>query len=160
MAAEADLVQEHLERGDRPQYSILHYLGHGYRAPQEQDGYLVFENRGGTVDYLDVARLGYVLVGRASEFKLAIISACQSESVAEAIFTIGVDFVIAIEGDQSVYEAAAVAFYRRFYQSLLTGNTLDQAFVAGQRAISIDETRPVNWSPVYRVRQKISGKEE
>src|SRR5262245_47841461 len=96
MAAEADLVQEYLERGDRPHYSVLHYLGHGYRAPQEQDGYLVFENRGGTADHLDIVKLSNVMAGRASEFKLAIISACHSESVAEAIFTIGVDFVIAI----------------------------------------------------------------
>jgi hypothetical protein len=31
LAAEADTVQEHLDRGDGPRYSVLHYLGHGYK---------------------------------------------------------------------------------------------------------------------------------
>src|SRR5262245_35048025 len=139
MAAEADAVQEHLERGDRQRYSVLHYLGHGYRPAQAQDGFLVFEDIGGMANLLDVARLNYTLAGAAAEFKVTVISACHSESVADALFAVGVDFVVAIEGDQTVYEVAAIAFCRRFYQSLLTGNTIDRAFDAGRRAIFVDE---------------------
>ncbi|HKQ78331.1 MAG TPA: CHAT domain-containing protein [Blastocatellia bacterium] len=139
-AAEAGALQDHLERGDRPRYSILHYLGHGYKPPQSQDGYLIFENRGGSADHLDVTRLAMALAGAAAEFKLAVVSACHSESVAQSMFAVGVERVVAIEGDQNVYEAAAIAFCRLFYLSLLTGNSLDRAFDAGRRAVFTDET--------------------
>lgn len=138
--AEADAVHSHLSRGDRQPYSILHYLGHGYKPVGGQDGFLIFENRDGVADPLDVTRLAIALGGRDGEFKLAVVSACHSESVAQAMFAIGVQHVVAIEGEHSVYEAAAVAFCRRFYQSLLTGNSLDPAFDAGRRAIFTDET--------------------
>jgi hypothetical protein len=58
--------------------------------------------------------------------------------VAQALFDIGVQQVVAIEGDQSVYEVAAVTFFNRFYRSLLTGAAPEAAFAAGQRAVRLD----------------------
>jgi hypothetical protein len=65
-AAEAKALQDHLERGDRPRYSVLHYLGHGYKPPQSQNGYLIFESRDGAADPLDVTRLAIALSGWVS----------------------------------------------------------------------------------------------
>ena len=138
--AEADAVQGYLERGDRPQYRALHYLGHGFKAEKESSGFLIFERKDGNADALDATRLAYTLSANEGEFKLAIISACHSESVAGALFAVGAEHVLAIEGDKTVYEAAAIAFCRRFYQSLLTGNSLAKACDAGRRAIVNDET--------------------
>lgn len=139
-AAEADSVQSHLARGDRRPYSALHYLGHSYKAPNQSDGRLIFEGRDGAADPLDLTRLAITLANHEREFKLAIVSACHSESVAQSFFAVGVEHVVAIGGEHSVYEAAAVAFCRRFYQSLLTSNSLDRAFNAGQQAIFTDQT--------------------
>ncbi len=139
-AAEADSVQSHLARGDRRPYSALHYLGHGYKPPNQSDGRLIFEGRDGAADPLDVTRLAITLANHDREFKLAVVSACHSESVAQSFFAVGVEHVVAIEGEHSVYEAAAVAFCRRFYMSLLTGNSLDRAFDDGKRALFTDET--------------------
>ncbi len=139
-AAEAEKVQEHLSRGDNPPYAVLHYLGHGYKAPDEADGFLIFEKDDGTADPLDQIRLSLTLKGVAAGFKLAVISACHSQSVANALFAVGVEHVIAIDGDKTVYEAAAVAFCRRFYQTLLTGRNLLESFTSGKEALFTDKT--------------------
>ncbi|HMZ17489.1 MAG TPA: tetratricopeptide repeat protein, partial [Blastocatellia bacterium] len=151
-AAEAQAVQEHLSLGDSPHYDVLHYLGHGYKPPGKADGVLYFEKTDGTADALDQTRLAQTLSGTAAKFQLAVISACHSESVAAALFAVGIPHVVAIDGDHSVYEAAAVAFCRRFYQSLLTGNSLQQAFDDGKRALFTDET-------MRRLGDKATGEE-
>ncbi|MFN8003152.1 MAG: CHAT domain-containing protein [Acidobacteriota bacterium] len=99
-AAEADKVHEHLSLGSSLRYDVLHYLGHGYKAPDEADGVLIFEKDDGTADALDQIRLGIALKGAAAGFKLAVISACHSASVANALFAVGIDHVIVIDGDK------------------------------------------------------------
>jgi tetratricopeptide (TPR) repeat protein len=68
-----------------------------------------------------------------------VLSACHSESVTEAIISLGVRHIVAIEADASVYEIAAVQFYRRFYQTLLTSGTVQEAFTAGRNAVLTDD---------------------
>jgi tetratricopeptide (TPR) repeat protein len=51
------------------------------------------------------------------------------------MLALGVCHVVAVEADQSVYELAAMAFYRRFYLALLTGASVSEAFEAGRRAV-------------------------
>lgn len=49
-AAEAEKIQDHLSRGNSPRYAVLHYLGHGYKAPDDADGVLIFEKDDGSAD--------------------------------------------------------------------------------------------------------------
>ena len=136
--AEAEAVQSHLARGNRLRYGLLHYLGHGADPDGELGKSLIFEDAGCLSDPIDPTRLAYVFKGASGEFPLAVVSACHSESVAASFFSAGAKHVVAIEGSQSVYEVAAVAFCRRFYQSLLTGRPLSEAFAAGQDALFTD----------------------
>lgn len=136
--AEAEAVQSHLARGDRPRYGVLHYLGHGANPDGEDGKALIFENADCLSDPIDPTRLAYVFKGAGGEFPLAVVSACHSESVADSFFSVGARHVVAIEGSQSVYEVAAIAFCRRFYQSLLTGKPLSEAFAAGRDALFTD----------------------
>ncbi|MCL6509735.1 MAG: tetratricopeptide repeat protein [Anaerolineae bacterium] len=136
--AEAGQVGDLLSRADRPPYDVLHYLGHGDLL-QDGTGMLWFEDEAGQARATrDVALLTTLRPTDKSEFKLALISACHSESVLPAMRALGVRHVIAIEADQSVYELAAVAFYRRFYRALLTGASVREAFTAGRSAVFND----------------------
>ncbi|MGH9754741.1 MAG: tetratricopeptide repeat protein [Blastocatellia bacterium] len=136
--AEADAVQSHLARGDRPRYGALHYLGHGANPDGDFGESLIFENADCLRDPIDPNRLAYVFKGAGGEFPLAVVSACHSESVAASFFAAGAKHVVAIEGSQSVYEVAAIAFCRRFYQTLLTGRSLSESFAFGQDALFTD----------------------
>ncbi len=139
--AEANAVGERLALVNRPLFPVLHYLGHGYQPASGQAGLLFFEDANGTARPLDRNLLRTLLFPTSGtpEFQLAILSACHSQSVAQAFFDIGVRHVVAIEGDKSVYEIAAVRFFGRFYRTLLTGGTLRAAFEAGRRAVLTDE---------------------
>ncbi len=47
--AEADAVSALMARRDRPPFSVLHYLGHGYKPEDVPAGYLIFEDQSGDV---------------------------------------------------------------------------------------------------------------
>jgi len=133
--AEAGQVGDLLSRADRPPYDVVHYLGHGDLL-QDGAGVLWFEDEAGQARAMrDVALLTTLRPTGKPEFKLALISACHSESVLPAMLALGVRHVVAIEADQSVYELAAVVFYRRFYLALLTGASVSEAFTAGRNAV-------------------------
>jgi tetratricopeptide (TPR) repeat protein len=133
--AEAEQVGDLLARADRPPYDVVHYLGHGDLL-QDGVGVLWFEDEAGQARAMRDINLGTTLQPAGKpEFKLALISACHSESVVPAMLALGIRHVVAVEADQSVYELAAVAFYRRFYLALLTGASVSEAFTAGCRAV-------------------------
>ncbi len=88
---------------------------------------------------LDGAALAPVLAPTgALEFELAVLSACHSEAVGEALIALGVRHVVAIEADAAVYEIAAVRFYAHFYRALFTGADVTHAFAAGRSAVLTD----------------------
>jgi hypothetical protein len=133
--AEAEQVGDLLARADRPPYDVVHYLGHGDLL-QDGVGVLWFEDEAGQARAMrDINLLATLQPTGKPEFKLALISACHSESVVQAMLALGIRHVVAVEADQSVYELAAVAFYRRFYLALLTGASVSEAFTAGCRAV-------------------------
>jgi tetratricopeptide (TPR) repeat protein len=133
--AEAEQVGDLLARADRPPYDVVHYLGHGDLL-LDGVGVLWFEDKAGQARAMrDVNLLATLQPTGKPEFKLALISSCHSASVLQAMLALGIRHVVAVEADQSVYELAAVAFYRRFYLALLTGASVSEAFTAGCRAV-------------------------
>jgi len=138
--AEADAVAARLARQDQAPFTVLHYLGHGYKPPDATMGALVFENSQGAVRLLDNFTLLATLAPTGQPaFQLAILSACHSESMALALHALHIPHLVVIEADETIYEIAAVQFCRRFYQTLLTGGTVDAAFNAGRNAVLLDE---------------------
>ena len=136
--AESDALLRVLNRYDRPPFRLLHFIGHG--APDgDASALLAFEGRLGELRLLDGEALAPVLApsGRP-EFELAVLSACHSERVADALVGLGVRHVVAIEADATVYEIAAVRFYEHFYRALFTGASVAQAFGAGRSAVLAD----------------------
>ncbi len=65
--------------------------------------------------------------------------ACHSESVAAALHALRVPHIVVVEADETVLQFAAMVFFPRFYQVLLTGGTVREAFTAGQSAVALDE---------------------
>ncbi|MCE7980231.1 MAG: NACHT domain-containing protein, partial [Caldilinea sp. CFX5] len=138
--AETEAVAARLARQDGAPFTVLHYLGHGYKPPAATAGALLFEDSQGAGRLLDDFTLLATLAPTgAATFQLAILSACHSASVALAMHALRIPHIVAIEADETIYEMAAVQFCRRFYQVLLTGGTVDAAFVAGRNAVLLDE---------------------
>jgi tetratricopeptide (TPR) repeat protein len=140
--AEADAVASLLARRDRPPFPVLHYLGHGYKPEEVPSGYLIFEGQSGDLRPLRDDQLLSVLNPTGSpepEFRLAVVTACHSESVAAALHALRIPHIVAVDAEETVTQRAAITFFCRFYQVLLTGGTVAGAFRAGQNAVALDE---------------------
>jgi len=140
--AEADAVASLLARRDRPPFPVLHYLGHGYKPEEVPSGYLIFEGQSGDLRPLRDDQLLSVLNPTRSpepEFRLAVVTACHSESVAAVLHALRIPHIVAVDAEETVTQRAAITFFCRFYQVLLTGGTVAGAFRAGQNAVALDE---------------------
>jgi hypothetical protein len=118
---------------DHGPFDLLHFTGHG------SDGLLAFEDgHGGTLP-LDAMRLQAIFtpLGRPP-CRVAFLSACHSESMAQALLAAGVPHVIAVDGAMAVFDVAARAFAGHFYPALLAGHSVRQAFEFGRAAVLTD----------------------
>jgi len=139
--AETERLQRILLRPRR--FDVLHYTGHGNKET------LVFEDGRGGLQALAADRLAdLVCPGGQSAFRLAFLSACHSERLAEALATAGVPHVVAVDKDEPVTDQAAAAFARAFYAALLAGQTVAAAFDQGQTSVRND-------AELYRIEQKL-----
>jgi|GEM_PF-3520081 len=146
--AEVDAVSSLLARRGRPPFPVLHYLGHGYKPEEVPSGYLIFEDRSGALRPLRDHQLLSVLNPTGSpepEFRLAVVTACHSESVAAALHALRIPHIVAVDAEETVTQRAAITFFCRFYQVLLTGGTVTGAFRAGQNAVALDEDLCRRW---------------
>uniref|UniRef100_K3XA55 SH2 domain-containing protein n=1 Tax=Globisporangium ultimum (strain ATCC 200006 / CBS 805.95 / DAOM BR144) TaxID=431595 RepID=K3XA55_GLOUD len=64
--------------------------------------------------------------------KLVFVSACHSESVAEAFVSVGVPHVVVVSKDDKVLDKKAMEFSKAFYTALFAGHSVAKAFEIGQ----------------------------
>lgn len=142
---------------------IFHFAGHANfvwdREEREGVGLVYLEDDYGERLPLPVHHLALTL--RAAGVRLAVLGGCETgrrdgvniwTGVAPALMRVGIPAAVAMQ--YTVYDEAAVAFARRFYQALAAGLSLDEAVVAGRLAM-LNQGAPgdVEWGvPVLYMR--------
>ena len=127
--ATTQALTRHLLRG----CDWLHLSGHG--AP----GALAFEDGCGRVHQVADSLLKTLIETDAvRRLKLAVVSACYSEHIGQALTAAGVPHVVAIELTQPVLDQAAVTFARDFYGALAAGRTVRASFASARAAVLAD----------------------
>lgn len=63
--------------------------------------------------------------------KLVVVSACHSESVAEAFVGVGVPHVVVVSKEDKMLDKKAVEFAKAFYTALFAGHSVGRAFQIG-----------------------------
>lgn len=120
------------------EWHVLHFVGHG-RA-DEEGGFLFLENQEGTARPVGHIRLGTFL-GHES-LRLVVLNTCEGarpgrsdpfSGVAQALLTGGVPAVVAMQ--QTVSDAAAIAFAKHFYGALARALPVDGALLEARRAL-------------------------
>lgn len=111
---------------------IWHFAGHGMN-----DG-LVFCDDKHKSAVADAFMLGQMLAGEG--VRLAVLNACwsglgggQAASVAGALVRAGIPAVVAMQAE--ITDTAALAFAGAFYGAIAIGQSVDQAMIAGRKAI-------------------------
>jgi len=127
---------------------ILHFAGHGdfqgemgaRFGTQVGKGALVLVGEDGGAELFPVEKLAQNLAGR--EIRLAVFGACKTAQrdqynawtgVAPALTRAGIPAVVAMQ--YAIRDLNAIAFSRRFYSALASGETIDAAVTDGRLAI-------------------------
>ncbi|MEM6807235.1 MAG: CHAT domain-containing protein [Bacteroidota bacterium] len=110
------------------QIAIFHFSGHS-------DGKnLRLESNAPGQIYLDGDNLTQLLIGEAKEnLKLVFLNACLTKGMLPAFQKIGVPIVIATSA--KIPDEKAKKFAIAFYRSLVSGNTVETAFIQGKTLI-------------------------
>lgn len=72
--------------------------------------------------------------------KLVFVSACHSESVAEAFVSVGVPHVVVVSKEDKMLDKKAMEFSKAFYTALFAGHSVAKAFEIGQVQADISIT--------------------
>lgn len=128
-----------LDRLDRFEYHIFHFIGHGDFDEEQQDGVLLFEGRAGRSHRVTGVELATILADQRS-LRLAVINACEgarmaldSNGVAANLMQYGLPAVIAMQFEIS--DEAAIAFARHFYGSIARSHPIDEALADARRGM-------------------------
>jgi hypothetical protein len=145
-------LQTHLRRST---VHILHFIGHGYFDPTEDQGGLVFEDRAGQGQHVSAATLGILLYDH-TPLRLVFLNACEGarggrtdpfSGVAQHLVRQGVPAVLAMQFPVS--DRGAIALANRFYGALAEYVPADTALSEARNAI-VTEGSEYEWgTPVF-----------
>jgi N-acetyl-anhydromuramyl-L-alanine amidase AmpD len=115
--------------------AIVHFSGHG-----EEEG-LCLETESGMTKLVTAAALDVLFENFAGAIKCVILNACYSKAQAEAIVK-HIPYVIGM--NQSVQDEVALAFSVGFYQALVDGCSIEQAFNLGLAGMAMMDSAAEN----------------
>ncbi|KAF0738881.1 hypothetical protein Ae201684P_008432 [Aphanomyces euteiches] len=109
----------------------LHFSGHGV------PGKVIFESATCEAHFLSQQELKTLLLAGdqtspENAMRLVFVSACHSESVAEAFVSAGVPHVVVVPKEDKVLDQKAMEFSKAFYTALLAGHSVLKSFEIGQ----------------------------
>ena len=134
-AVRADDLLDYLARTDA---RVVHFSGHGGR-----DGLVLVDRDGYGRHRVDAAALQRLFRTHPGVVRLVVLSACSSESQAQAI----ADVVgCAIGTISAISDPAAITFNSRFYEAIANGHSVGRAFDEASMALQVhrvpDAERP------------------
>ncbi|KAF0689694.1 Aste57867_18877 [Aphanomyces stellatus] len=109
----------------------LHFSGHGV------PGKVIFESASCEAHFLSQQELKTLLLAGdqsspETAMRLVFVSACHSESVADAFVSAGVPHVVVVPKEDKVLDQKAMEFSKAFYTALLAGHSVLKSFEIGQ----------------------------
>lgn len=144
-----DTVDDLLDMLSSNDWHVFHFIGHGGTDTVEEGGkrrtesYMVFGDGKGGAKKITPTQLATILQ-TASHLRLAVLNCCDSGSGAspgEALVRSGIAASVAMQFPVS--NDAAVCFASRFYNALVTGQTVEKALTIGRVAMQV--SNPVEW---------------
>lgn len=116
---------------------IIHYIGHGIQI--DETTALLLEDEDGLAVPMTVEEFKQALGHGARPCQLAFFNACYSQSLAQLFADHAqVPHVVGIYKDNEVDDSAALIFARELYPAVLKGATVNNAFLAGYKAVRAD----------------------
>ncbi len=147
-----------LNRKDRREYHVLHFIGHGGYVSEAKEGVLLFEGKDGRHQNETGDKLGAIIHGEDS-LRLAVLNSCEGaraslndpfSSVATSLIEHDIPAVIGMQFE--ITDRAAILFSGEFYAALADGRAVDEALSQARMAIFADNN-DIEWgTPVLFMR--------
>jgi tetratricopeptide (TPR) repeat protein len=135
--ASTDGIASAFARTNRPM--VLHYSGHGVATGD--GGALLAEDHCGRARWLSSVELFTAAsAARTPPCALAVLNACHTEPLAQALIDSGVQHVVCVDADERILDVAAHAFARHFYPPLLQGRSVADAFSSARYSLLNDDS--------------------
>ena len=121
---------------------VLHISCHGLnivsphasfqmRVP-EQENYLLFERENGEGELVSFDDLNRIIKKAMPKLEVVFFAACNSEIIGKLFQKCGAQHVICIQKKREVLDEAAIDFTKTFYDRLIRGMTICEAFDAAK----------------------------
>lgn len=78
------------------------------------------------------------------QIKLAVVSACQSEEIGRIFGDAGIPVVIAVNSNEEIADEACKVFSKKFYDGLLKGSTISEAFKMAKNYVFVSNMSDFN----------------
>lgn len=123
-------------------FQVLHFSGHGFIAKDKKNlaNFLAFEHEIHPGEAQRVTKKQLKDLIRSGRLRLVFVSACHSEGIGEYFATDEagpkVHHVVCCQQEKELNDAAARKFTRHFYDELLSGSTVQEAFDVGKKAVN------------------------
>ena len=83
-------------------------------------------------------QIRFLFEERPTKPQLVFVSACHSESVAEAFVNSGIPHVIAVSKNDKVLDQASLVFAHQFYTHIVQGQSVEHAFNAARACVIVE----------------------
>jgi len=142
--ASLETIQDYLSEKD---YHILHFTGHGVFDESQGKGFLLLEDAQGKMLNEENETIGTILQNHKS-LRLVFLSACQSAKasnntgypfLARTLLKKGVPAVLSMQ--YSVLDRSATDFTGKFYHSLASGKSIDEALSDARLGLYVGENK-------------------
>lgn len=131
---------------------ILHFLGHGLAAREEEGGhsirsYLEFVGEDGQIQHVTGEQLQQLLHDGPG-LQMVVLTACYTgtatqNNIAYDLVASGFPYVVAMQS--AMPQPATGHFIQRFYEELQNGHPPDRAVAAGRHAIAVHFPGALDW---------------
>lgn len=132
---------------------VLHFIGHGERAPGSEGPSLLFEGQEGRPDIVDGARLKLLLGTSGGKLRLVVLNACETGSIAPGdvlaglasrIVSSGIPAAVAMR--EPISDRAAAIFAGRFYRTLAGTGSVEAAMTDARIELKLRLGGSLEWA--------------
>ena len=143
LAQVQNVLREAVAASPATAFQVVHFLGHGFIAPDTGATSLVFADENGNGQIVEAN--DFVTILKDQQVKLLFLSACRSaqasgfdtaQGLASALMQAGIPMMVGMQ--TAVDSRVAQAFAAAFYAALVDGRAVDAALLDARRLIRAD----------------------
>ena len=110
-------------------------MGLNFEDMKDEGNFLLFESQTGLGELVSSKKLGQLISQVQPNLDVVFVAACDSEFVGQIFLKCGAKHVICVKKDKFVLDEAAIVFTRMFYEKIIKGMNICDAFMQAKAVV-------------------------